>query len=371
MKKVPQQFNEIFNHPETSVFLCDTNFCILEINAVLESEKEGLIIGSSIIDEYHVNKIVLDKALKTLSDGLPFFCLNITLNRKPRDILMLPHIKDKQLESILCMISTDIIAEKAVSISTDRFRLPVSNILNMLSPLASRLETYDDYRGIEYLNEIARNCYSMLKTSILLNDYHNIVNGRLNICIKKFDLNSFLSDLCKTLQVMFVKTNYKLEYMSHDEPIIAEFDDTLLSLAVFSMVSNSCRFSPADSKISISLTNVNQVATIHIVDEGVGIPSNVISNVFEPFYSYYDKPTPEDEIGLGIGLSLTKKIMEVHEGGVVISSEVNKGTKVAIYFPIKNSDNDLVLSSDTLRYVTDRFSPMYLIFSDICKISFY
>ena len=106
----------------------------------------------------------------------------------------------------------------------------------------------------------------------------------------------------------------------------------LLHLALTNIVSNGCQYSshkPVDISIGISDCHV----VILIVDKGIGIPSNEIQFIYDPFFR---ASNTKDYEGYGIGLPLTRNIVRIHKGTIRVTSHLNEGTVVEVSFPIKS-----------------------------------
>ena len=191
--------------------------------------------------------------------------------------------------------------------------------------------------------------------------------------MKKLSLNKYLANVTIALKLFFMKTDFQLEFKDNcEQPIITNFDEDMLSLAIFQIIANSCNFSPRGSTIRLVLSQHNDSAVITISDEGSGIDSKLIHRVFEPFFSIHASPVPEEDMGMGLGLPIAKKIIESHNGKIILNSELHKGTTIMLTLPIiDDNDSQVVLSSDTTKYMTDKFSNIYLIFANICKINLY
>ena len=120
-----------------------------------------------------------------------------------------------------------------------------------------------------------------------------------------------------------------------------EFADTLeinidskqIKTALRNILSNGIKFSDADSdpvRISVKLQPAYTV--VKIIDNGIGIPQEELSFIFEPFYRV-DKSRSKDTGGYGLGLSLCKTIMEAHDGKIEVASKPGEGTTVSLFFP--------------------------------------
>lgn len=369
-----ETLNELMNQYKTPVLLCDKSFCIIAVNEFITENDLNIPIGQHISDVFTCNQneleVVLDRALK----GLPCFSTNFEYKLLNTTMGMFPIYVDDAVSSILCVFDFVDIDEairsrngsSSVFIS-DQFRSPIAGIINVSAILARNYQENEDYKNLEYLDHIAHCCYSMLNTSVSVQDYYMLVNSKKEFKMKKLILNDFLENLCRILQVLLVNSSFRLEFQDGcSEAITTEFDEDMISLAIFQTIANSCEFSPQGSTIKVMITRNNNKANITISDEGVGIEKKYINRVFDPFFSYHLTPVSEERIGVGLGLPIVKKIVDAHNGQVFITSEVNKGTTISFALPIvDNSETELTLHSDSTKYVTDKFSHIYLIFADI------
>jgi len=120
-----------------------------------------------------------------------------------------------------------------------------------------------------------------------------------------------------------------------------EFADTLeinidskqIKTALKNILSNGIKFSDADSDpVRISVKLQPDYTVVQIIDNGIGIPQEELSFIFEPFYRV-DKSRSKDSGGYGLGLSLCKTIMDAHNGKIEVASKPGKGTTVSLFFP--------------------------------------
>ena len=104
----------------------------------------------------------------------------------------------------------------------------------------------------------------------------------------------------------------------------------LLKTAFLNIIENGCKYS-ADHQTSIHLSVHDQYCTIHFKDNGIGIPRKDISHIFQPFYR---AENAKDKQGHGVGLSLTERIISLHQGKLKVHSVLNSGTEVSISLPL-------------------------------------
>lgn len=130
-------------------------------------------------------------------------------------------------------------------------------------------------------------------------------------------------------------TNIQVELYAESNDISIECSENQLKQVFINILQNSIEAMPNGGKITIHIKEINDDGVIiHVIDEGIGIPEERIKRLGEPFYSTKEK-------GTGIGLMLSYKIIESHQGNISIMSEVGVGTTVTIYLPKVQSKEPL------------------------------
>jgi two-component system sensor histidine kinase CreC len=116
-----------------------------------------------------------------------------------------------------------------------------------------------------------------------------------------------------------------------ESPILIKCDKPLIRDAINNILKNAVEFTPKNGKIEVKTTIDNSEAVITVTDNGAGIPEYALNKVFEKFFSL---PRPgKDEKSSGLGLSITKEIIELHKGTITIKSDKTKGTTVTVTLP--------------------------------------
>lgn len=124
-----------------------------------------------------------------------------------------------------------------------------------------------------------------------------------------------------------VKLNYQGEkaYISGNRRMMEDLLNNLID--------NAIKYNKYDGEVNLSVKLKGKEAIIKLVDTGIGIPDKHQSRIFERFYRV-DKSRSKKIEGTGIGLAVVKHIVEYHDGKIKLASEVNKGTKITISFPV-------------------------------------
>ncbi len=105
----------------------------------------------------------------------------------------------------------------------------------------------------------------------------------------------------------------------------------LLKTALINVIDNACKFS-GEQLVSVTLISAEQEVRIEVEDHGIGIPEDERKNLFQPFFRASNTIAYK---GSGIGLSLTAKIIRLHDGSISVSSISGRGTNVSIFLPLK------------------------------------
>lgn len=109
-------------------------------------------------------------------------------------------------------------------------------------------------------------------------------------------------------------------------------DQKLLHQVWSNLITNAVKYTPAGGTLSLHLTSKNDRCYINVQDTGIGISKNDLPHIFNRFYKA-DKVRNRKEGSSGLGLAITKKIIDLHEGDIYVKSELNKGTTFYVEFP--------------------------------------
>jgi signal transduction histidine kinase len=145
---------------------------------------------------------------------------------------------------------------------------------------------------------------------------------------EKIDFRKFLHDVKDSFD--FVNPNNKIEvtssYKDQGLPLMIRGNKNLLKTAITNLFDNACKFS-SNRKVEVMLTMDDKMLVLTITDIGVGILCNDLDKIISPFYRGKNALKVK---GSGIGLSLSSKIIMLHQGQLEIQSKIGTGTKVCV-----------------------------------------
>ena len=162
----------------------------------------------------------------------------------------------------------------------------------------------------------------------------HLINQMMDL--RKIDKGQMVMRMCQTDMVAFINEEYKLfrqqalaknidfEYQHDSEELPVWIDRNNFDKVIINILSNAFKFTPTAGHILLSLTHTEHHAYISVKDSGIGIPKDKLKTIFQRFYQTPADPNDRN-IGTGIGLDLTRSLVELHYG--TISARNNEGEK--------------------------------------------
>lgn len=165
------------------------------------------------------------------------------------------------------------------------------------------------------------------------------------ISTEKKNIYQIFKNVVSLINTKAIMTNIQVELYTDSKDIIIECSENQLKQVFINILQNSIEAMPDGGRISIHIKEIGKDGIIiSVIDKGIGIPEERIKRLGEPFYSTKEK-------GTGIGLMLSYKIIESHQGNISIMSEVGVGTTVTIYLPKIQSKKPLSNYGDRLESI--------------------
>ena len=124
-----------------------------------------------------------------------------------------------------------------------------------------------------------------------------------------------------------------IEFDTLDEEIITAVDIDKIERIILNLLSNAIKFTNPGGMIYVKVARKDNDVVIKIIDTGIGIPRDMQSRIFDRYSQVNSELTAEFE-GSGIGLSIVKSFVELHNGTIEVKSEVNRGSEFIITLPI-------------------------------------
>ncbi len=195
----------------------------------------------------------------------------------------------------------------------------------MVGPVAERQHLY--------LTRISANANRLTRMIGDLLDLSRIEAGTIRLALQSVVLSTLLDDVIQEIMPLTQAKHQQLNLETSREDLTIWGDPDRLHQIVTNVVHNAHKFTPNQGQIRMT---VRQDAPNHILlsisDNGPGIPKEALANLFQPFYQAHRTPEIGTQ-GLGLGLSIVKQLVELHEGNITAESTVDLGTTFHIRFP--------------------------------------
>ena len=218
-----------------------------------------------------------------------------------------------------------------ISNASHELRTPLTAIIGEADVTLSKLRKPEEY--IETLQVILDEAEKLdQKTKALLFLAQTGYSNNLPVS-GKVRIDQLLYDVKETIEKLNKKNKLHIDLsMLPENPLKLRVhgNEQLLHLAFTNIISNGCKYSNFQTvNVSIGATNTHVI--VFIKDQGIGIPANEIDFIYDPFFRASNTKNYE---GYGIGMPLSRNIIRVHGGQMIVNSVENKGTTVQIKLPI-------------------------------------
>lgn len=154
--------------------------------------------------------------------------------------------------------------------------------------------------------------------------------------VQNLDLKDLILGLAELFEALAEEKGIRLESWS-GEGISVSGDKALLQQAFANLIHNAIQYTPPGGRVKVECAREGPWVRVSIQDTGPGIPAQDLPHVFERFYRV-EKSRSRDTGGSGLGLSISKRILEAHGGQITIKSIWGQGTKVEVYLPLSSSE---------------------------------
>ena len=212
---------------------------------------------------------------------------------------------------------------------THEFRTPLTVILGM----SEQIENNERAKAL-----IQRNGANLLRLINQLLDLSKLESGSLALNPVHGDIILYLQYLTESFYSTAEQQRIRLVFHSEAEAVPMDYDEDKIRQIVYNLLSNALRFTPAGGKIVFHADAVERDGTpwlkLKVKDTGTGIPPENFERIFDRFYQG-EQPDGSPNTGTGIGLALTKELVELMKGRISVSSEVGVGTELLILLPIE------------------------------------
>ncbi|HEY9668561.1 MAG TPA: ATP-binding protein [Coleofasciculaceae cyanobacterium] len=210
------------------------------------------------------------------------------------------------------------------------YRTPLSTIL----ACSQLLESQNRPPSVEKLHrncqKIQRSVKYMVRLLEDIQTFNQAESGELTFNPTPLDLNQFCAQLIKEYRLID-SNQHKIQLISRGKSHTACVDSKLLQQILGNLLSNALKYSPVGSAIALVMTYENHQIIFHVKDKGIGISREDRLHIFEPFHRGKNVGVIR---GMGMGLAIVKRALNLHGGNICVESEAGVGTTFTVTLPV-------------------------------------
>lgn len=246
--------------------------------------------------------------------------------------ITIPQTKDeienlsRSFNQLLIRLEQEFEKEKRFSANVaHELKTPLATIMTSSQVLKMNdTTTIDEYReNMDITLQSAQRISGVVDGLLMLN--RSYVNDQF----ESIDISQMLKGIIKEIELIYFEKNIMLTCDFNADMLMG--NPILIYRAFFNLIENAYKYTEKKGSITITSHSDENETTICISDTGIGIPSEDIENIFEPFYRA-DKSRSRKIAGAGLGLSIAKEILDLHKANISISSEKGRSTVVEVKF---------------------------------------
>jgi signal transduction histidine kinase/ligand-binding sensor domain-containing protein/CheY-like chemotaxis protein/AraC-like DNA-binding protein len=334
----------------------------------------GTSLGITIIPPFHMTLFFKLLIMGGIALIIYLIILFFIKREQLKNKLVIERVQSKELHKI------DMMKFQFFTNISHEIRTPVSLIISPLTRIRNSVLSKEQI--LKDLEVVYRNAVRLGKLIDQLLDFRKIEAGKLRLELSKGDIVTFLKNQLFMFKEMSEQNQVKLEFYSVLDQILIYFDPDKIEKVMFNLLSNAFKHTPAGGTIKVAVSLTYQMNTefqeetsavsgeyvqIVIQDTGTGIAESKVGNIFDRYYQGESAEKGASK-GSGIGLSLTKELIEIHKGKIQLKSKEGVGTELKILLPALKTDPATKLKSSTGAQTHDHLAdcelPVLLILED-------
>ena len=236
------------------------------------------------------------------------------------------------IQDITQHVKLDNMQKEFVADVSHELKTPITSIMGYADTLLE--SEYDKEMQAKFLGVISSEARRMAKLVTDLFVLSRYDNKKITKEEVEFDLGDLTKKCIERLKFEIEKKNHHVEcFVTANVPPV-KADKYGIERVILNIITNAIKYTPENGIIKVYVGFVYNDAYIKIIDNGIGIPEQDLSRIFERFYRV-DKARTREMGGTGLGLSIAKEILDQNNGSIDIKSEVGKGTEIVIRVPTK------------------------------------
>lgn len=210
-------------------------------------------------------------------------------------------------------------------------RTPIAVIRGFIDLVADSRTPPEDFT--EFVNIIRATLHDMLMLLNSLLDLSAIESGKVQLALARTDVTEFVERVVRIQRVLGAQKNIRVDTLIEPGLPMFPFDRVRIEQVLNNLFSNAFKFSHGDTTVTMSVRKAGDSIEFSVADQGIGVSPEEIDRVFREFQKLQSRPTA-DESSTGLGLSICRRIVEMHGGTIGVESAPGQGSRFYFRLPI-------------------------------------
>ena len=238
--------------------------------------------------------------------------------------------RTKQLET-LRLTELDEVKSKMYTHITHEFRTP----LTVISGINQQLREHFNGQNKEHFDAIERNSENLLHLVNQLLELRKIETENVQIDYIQDDIINYIKYVSESFNSYAKTLEITLHFISATTKLVMDYEPNKILVIISNLLSNAIKHTTSGGNIYLQIDKVKEALQIRVTDTGLGIPAKELPHVFERFYKVNNNSNNlGQEEGMGIGLSLTKELVNLLNGRISVESQIDEGSVFTVVLPI-------------------------------------
>ena len=235
--------------------------------------------------------------------------------------------------------------EEFINIAAHELRTPLAIILGYTSVLRENMQDSDDPLAITSLDAVIR---SASRLKMVINEIVEFAAAKSrstdDVSIDSFDLWQVVEHVVNSISHQAGYKNVKMTVQAAAGPLMVTGDRVILAQSIGHLLENAVKFNRREGQVYVRAAQENNLTVLEIEDTGIGIPHADLEKIFDMFYQVEEHMT-RAEGGLGMGLAIAKRGVELHGGQISVESTLGKGSCFRVTLPTSSTPTPIPLQN--------------------------
>jgi signal transduction histidine kinase len=280
---------------------------------------------------------ILDRIRQIIEDQLNLIMKNLNLIKLNKEKTQMMEKLNEKLELEILykeeLLKSSQFKSDCMSSMSHELRTPLTSIIGFTDVILERISGEINNEQEKYLSNVKSSAMHLLNLINDILDISKIEAGKLELDIEDVNLGKIINQVDIMVKLMYKKKDLKFEIMKIDKNKFIRIDRKRFIEILYNILSNAIKYTK-EGGVKLEILENEDECVFNIIDTGIGIAKKDFNIVFKEFKRVKSDYTNSIE-GTGLGLPLTKKLIELHGGNIFFTSELGKGSTFTFTIPQK------------------------------------